>query len=609
MSQFTHRSKSVSRLLTPVAFALVLGGCSIANPYLNKTDINISQPATDHATNYLLKAESSGGSESIDWNILALKAFLQEGQWHQAEKQSQRIAQETLSPIQNIEWQLSTAYLYQQLQQPKKALSQLNFESWWQVTPQQFQRYYELKAALYESTQQFILAATARTALNQYLSTAARTTNWQQVWSDISRLNNTQLQAANINPDNTVLRGWIQLAMLKNTFANNPVKLKSMVQEWLSTHPYHPAHDAMPSEITRIMNMDLSQPKNIALLLPLSGKYEAQGKAVRNGFVDAMMKNPERSNDEKLTIYDTQSKSMTDIMAKMKQAKIDFIIGPLTKSKIVELQNIDQDDIPMLALNEPSTLNTQTNTCYFSLSPEQEAQQSAQHIFTSGMHYPLVLVPNSGFGKRVGNAFIEQWKKLTGRTPELKYIGSPNQYQKELANIFGLNASKTRIQQMQRLLGSNVKGESRSRRDIDAVYVIANKTDLALLKPSIEVTLNPGIKSPQLFTSARSNPGDNRQMNEISGIQFNDIPLIVSPTPTEQADRQKLWTNQGNGEIRLHAFGMDAYSLINQLPKMRVLNQHTFDGQTGQLSINNQCIVQRQLEWAIFTPNGVQATH
>lgn len=43
---------------------------------------------------------------------------------------------------------------------------------------------------------------------------------------------------------------------------------------------------------------------------------------------------------------------------------------------------------------------------------------------------------------------------------------------------------------------------------------------------------------------------------------------------------------------------MDAYKLILELPQMKVMPEYSVKGQTGTLTINNECVVQREVSWA-----------
>lgn len=107
----------------------------------------------------------------------------------------------------------------------------------------------------------------------------------------------------------------------------------------------------------------------------------------------------------------------------------------------------------------------------------------------------MVLAPGNSFGQRVSDAFIKQWQQLTGNTPAQRQFSSRQQIQKEIASVFGLTDSQARIDQMKQILGNNsLEGQPRSRRDTDAVYMIANINELTLLKPFIDVAVNPGVK-------------------------------------------------------------------------------------------------------------------
>ncbi len=88
------------------------------------------------------------------------------------------------------------------------------------------------------------------------------------------------------------------------------------------------------------------------------------------------------------------------------------------------------------------------------------------------------------------------------------------------------------------------------------------------------------------------------QKNFFSVSIYSDIPLLIDADPTVKAEMSELWGQQSNIEIRLKALGMDAYQLIGELPQMKVIPGLSIHGQTGILSIDNNCVVQRELSWA-----------
>lgn len=57
---------------------------------------------------------------------------------------------------------------------------------------------------------------------------------------------------------------------------------------------------------------------------------------------------------------------------------------------------------------------------------------------------------------------------------------------------------------------------------------------------------------------------------------------------------------------------MDAYLIAKKLPEMRANNHYSVQGETGQLSVNNHCVVQREMDWGKFSSQGITpltATH
>jgi outer membrane PBP1 activator LpoA protein len=79
---------------------------------------------------------------------------------------------------------------------------------------------------------------------------------------------------------------------------------------------------------------------------------------------------------------------------------------------------------------------------------------------------------------------------------------------------------------------------------------------------------------------------------------YSDIPLLIHPDAALKAQMDQLWPKDSNAEKRLQALGMDAYRLMEHLPQMKVVTDYTIDGNTGTLSIDENCVVQREISWA-----------
>ncbi|MGR5470094.1 penicillin-binding protein activator, partial [Vibrio astriarenae] len=125
--------------------------------------------------------------------------------------------------------------------------------------------------------------------------------------------------------------------------------------------------------------------------------------------------------------------------------------------------------------------------------------------FSQGYKFPMILAPSGSYGQRVVDAFNQEWDKYSSNKVATNYFGDKRQLQKNINEVFGLQESQQRIAQMQSLMGIPLESQPRSRRDVDAVYIVAKSSELTLIKPFIEVAINPDAKPPKLFSNSRSN--------------------------------------------------------------------------------------------------------
>ena len=153
---------------------------------------------------------------------------------------------------------------------------------------------------------------------------------------------------------------------------------------------------------------------------------------------------------------------------------------------------------------------------------------------------------------------------------------------------------------MNKIFDQEFEATERSRRDIDAVYIVAKDSELNLIKPFISVAINPEATPPKLYANSLSNTGIKRASQDLSGVMYSDIPMLIDNNEELEAQMTAIWPKSSNQVKRLRALGMDAYGLINSLPNMKVSPGYSIPGQTGVLSINDQCVVQRQLSWAEY---------
>ncbi|CAE6928081.1 MULTISPECIES: penicillin-binding protein activator [Vibrio] len=595
-----HKRLSVPRLLTPVALAITLAACSSGPRQPDSVDITLEP--TQSVQNYMIQADSTEGSLQNDWLIMATKAAIQANELDQAELLIKRLSRQQLSEVQQAEWQLARATLQQKQGKYSQLLQGLNFKPWWKLPSEQWKDYYELRADAYQSLNQPFEANRQLVAEGQYASSAEQREISSRIWMNFGSYSENELTALQTEPSEDVLDGWLQLAIYAKTLSSNIPQLKNTLEHWLSENPSHPAAVYTPAEIQNILSLEIVKPNNTALLLPLTGKFAPQAQLIRDGFIFAMMNDQARDPSATLTVIDTHAYSADQIKQRLINENIDFVVGPLQKENVEKLQaTLDGSEtgvkIPTLALNIPEEVQAGTDMCYLALSPEQEVAQAAKYLFSQGYQFPMILAPNGAYGQRVVEAFNEEWSKYSSNKVATSYFGDKRQLQKNINGVFGLQESQQRIAQMQSLMRISLESQPRSRRDVDAVYIVARSSELTLIKPFIEVAINPDAKPPKLFSNSRSNSGG-ATYEDLSGVAYSDIPMLINPDPTIATQMNELWPDQSNMEKRLEALGMDAYKLLGELPQMKLLPGYSVDGQTGVLSINNNCVVQRELDWA-----------
>lgn len=599
MAMKNHKRLSVTRLLTPVALAVALSACTTSP---SSTRVDISLDPNQPAQNYLMRADSSSGSQQNDWLVMALKASVEDGDFTQAELLIKRLARQSLSDMQQAEWYLARADLLIKQNMHEKALASLNFRPEWQLQYQQWKEYHQVRASLFTKKGDFVSAAQELIHERQFSERSDQQFISDGIWNNLNQYSAEQLQSLTSKPLSPTLAGWVELASFNKSMAKSLGNLQSAFEKWFAANPRHPAATYTPKAISELLKLEIKQPVNTALLLPLTGKFSKQSQLVRDGFMLEMMNDKARGENETLTVIDTDNISVAQLEAELIQNNIDFIVGPLIKENIEKLQQAEakfETPVPMLALNIPEDIKPSTHTCYLALSPDQEFAEGARYLAQEGYQFPLILAPEGRVGNRAVKAFKEEWQKHSPNKVAVELFGEKRQLQRHINQVFGLQESQQNISQMRSVLRRSLETQPRSRRDIDAVYIVASSGELTLIKPFIEVAINPDTVPPKLFANSYSNNG-RRLYEDLSDVTYGDIPLLVNPDEQLKAQMDQLWPKGSFAEKRLQALGMDAYRLIDELPQMKVIQGYTVQGHTGILSIDQNCVVQRELSWTEF---------
>ena len=559
------------------------------------------EPLEKSADDYLMAARLATPSKQPDILLLAARQFLQYELYQPANAVLFELREKEMSPIQQAGMRLLSAQILSNNKQYNDALSILQFELDWVLPSEYYKQYYQLRSELYLHENNPIAAAKALILLDDRLEDEAQLKqNHEQIWTLLKPYPASTLRTF-VNaqaPDNE--RGWFELAAMSNEAMSSADELTEALRIWRTFYPNHPARRIMPESLEAALIAKPYAPVRIAILLPLSGKRQAHGEAIRDGIITAFFDNKESKWQPKLNFYDTESQSIKAIYKELIEMENEMIIGPLLRSNVTELLTLSPQ-VPILALNRIQAHQPQKDHYFFALSPEDEAQEVAKRISADGHQYPLVIAPSGAYGERVGTAFLDAWQALGHEPAELHQFDDQSKLQQTVQKMLGVSMSKNRIRQIGRIAGK-LETEARSRRDVDSIYIIAKPIKARLIKPFIAVNLSPGTSKPDIYISSRSN-GKNRSKesnDELNGVYMAEMPWMLSPAPKSKERTAKLWPRQAQALQRLYAMGYDSINLVPQLVQLKAFSGFKQSGLTGRLSIDANGDVKRSLSWTIF---------
>ncbi|HDT1127353.1 TPA: penicillin-binding protein activator [Morganella morganii subsp. morganii] len=481
--------------------------------------------------------------------------------------------------------------------------------------------------------------------------------NIDETWLMLTRFTPEERNNIQVNADESVLQGWVDLLIL---YQNNQQDLKALsaaLGDWQIRYPDNPAAKSLPQDLIQALSSTYGQTgKNarVALFLPLSGQAKLMGDAIRQGFTDAQngavystgyrvadvpaaqttlsQADPDKdittpdetngapSNDSTadgataaspvsvpqalpysgesrtvtdVKIYDTDSKPLATLLAQAQADGMDLIVGPLLKGDVATLATANTP-LNILALNELDTPIARPNVCYFSLSPEDEARNAAQFIRQDNKTAPLVLTPDNSFGRRIAQSFADEWQKNGGGVVlHQTFSGNPGS-SLSLTGVPVQPSSPAAAQPD----GTVVQPQPVSG-GVDSVYIIATSDQLIYIKPALEFATSARGR-PAFYASSRSNKaGTGKDFQfEMEGLKLTDIPLIAGGNPQLLSQAAGKFGNDYT-RVRLYAMGMDAWRLANQFGDMQ---RHTLrmNGASGDITVTDNCTVYRHLPWLVF---------
>ena len=369
---------------------------------------------------------------------------------------------------------------------------------------------------------------------------------------------------------------------------------------WSARHPNHPGASLLPratpgtAASTGLPAPALmpGQPPSVALLLPLSGRQQAAGQAVRDGFLAAYLDKPDAA--PRVLVYDTAELGVGPAYERALADGAQFVIGPLTKDDVATLA-AGQLPVPTLALNSFSGESPPPFLFQFSLDPEQEAREVARRIAADGFSHGIALFPRSAWGERLSAAFTSELQ-ATGVTLTGSQFYDPGSrdFSGPLRAALGRYGGA----------GDRVDGKAASHRDAATearegpqfAFIAATAQAARALKPQLRFQMTYDV--PVYATSDAWDPST-RAAADLDGMMFPEMPWILSGgqgATALWAVLQGDWAAEGRGRLRLYAFGCDALDVMSELRSGRTST--AIDGLTGRLTFGANGRIERTLDWA-----------
>lgn len=346
------------------------------------------------------------------------------------------------------------------------------------------------------------------------------------------------------------------------------------------------------------------KPKRIALAVPLNGRLAKVGEAVLDGFMAAQFETNEKDKLPTLKIYDTTNIDKMDTLYQQAlNDDIDLIIGPIDKTKVQELSQIHNLQIPTLALNYfplEKPLEAPANLVQFGLAIEDEALQLAVRAKADGHQRIIIMHQNQPWATRAADNFRKSFASLGGKVAKQMVYSGAGDHSEAITNALLISQSKARASELQSDIagtGNKVKFEPRRRQDIDAIVLFSMPQDGRQIIPTLAFHYAsdlPVYASHHIYQGPTKDSRD----KDLDKVVFTDLPWLIKQIPLRK-QVSKTWLDKER-YTRLFALGLDAHQLYPKLNELSNDPSASIEGMTGNLKMNSDNRIVSQRSWGRF---------
>jgi outer membrane PBP1 activator LpoA protein len=599
---------SRASLLSAAALLVLLAGCTGAGIGMGSSGENRAQRQAqngqhaDAAASYIGLAAGATGTERDRLTLLAVEQWLDAGDVARARNAFGSVAKPASGDLLSL-WNSDSAAFALYAGNADAALEILEPMSREPLSRQRRLQVELLRADAWLQKDDPTRAIQLMTQREAWLDDrkSLEDNRWH-LWQGLVTCDPQVLRSAAEAATDREVRAWLALSALAASTGRQGIGWVNGAARWRQANPHHPAL-LIADRLQLPDQLSLDYPRNIALLLPLSGRTAPAGLAIQNGFMGAYFSTAAGLEEQQtVRVYDVNAEGGASAAYSAAVADgAEFVIGPLLRDSVIALANDILVPVPVLTLNYlPDDVLAPPGLYQFALAPEDEAASAADRAIADGHMRAVALVPNNEWGRRVLAAFSNEFRLLGGTVLDYRaYTTGLQDFSNTIEDLMGLTGSVNRYQRLRANIGGPLQYDPRRRQDCELIFLAADAPAGRLLKSQLKFHYSGDLP---VYSTSSIYAMDGRPNSDLNGVMFADTPWIIAPQNWIQHLPQlyeKYWPEERRLG-RLHAMGYDAYHLIAALFEARTEAMPEIDGATGRLYLDQDGRVHRRLAWAQF---------
>jgi len=395
----------------------------------------------------------------------------------------------------------------------------------------------------------------------------------EQAWLILNSLSSQQLALIERSTHADV-QPWVSLL---NTFEGSKYDVKANLMNLTSFESDAIFHKHLLAKLIA-QQPKAESIKQIAVLLPLEGRYKVIGKQIRSGIIKAFF-----ASDQTITLkfYDSSELANLEVIyTQAKQEGADRVIGPLRKEALQELASFRDDKL--LALNNIDG----TSFTQFSFRSADPSLQMLRKFETAGYKRIGILTNDSKSSLNKAKVLQQTLTQANYQAVLSVYPDKKPRLRDALGALIHEKQSDERENNLRWLIGQKLNFFPRTRQDLDAIVIYDNAHRMSVFRPQFDFfELDTPVFGDTELTP--TNFQDIKQNRDLNRVNFLTYPAILKPVDLKS---------------KFEAFGWDSFIVSTHIEDLQN-GGCLANAKTGVLSLNENEISQK-LIWAKYNKDG-----